>query len=709
MSTAAEDEIYMTPLTTPLCVLESQEAFQGLSDAERRYAHHLGVGSWGASLACLVQTSPESPALFSLLFSLFQAEKPSTLQAKASAAGVSDEDWVAFMQFCACFFGNMGNYLSFGDTKFVPRCEKEAFGKIVGSSVKGSELVGRWQAIADSVYDLSLGVRQLGLEGDGISTYYSAGIKKSDIELVQEFLADQRIGDQAYNTRLFKKGDVLQLCIASAEAKLSATHAFKGAKIVVQYGDHAPFMKVLADNIEKASADCPADRPEQLKMCQLYVKHFNGGNINDHKDSQRAWIMDKAPPVETNIGFIESYRDPFGVRGEFEGFVAVVNREQSRKFQALVDHATEFIAMLPWPPAFEKDEFLRPDFTSLDVIAFASSGIPAGINIPNYDDIRQDQGFKNVSLGNVLSAASPSEKITFLTAEDELLFQEWRGKSFEVQVAIHELLGHGSGKLLREHEGALNFDKATVVHPVTGKGIETYYKPGETWDSKFGAMSSSYEECRAECVGIYLCSVPEILTLFGHDAPAGGAVHDVIYGNWLIMVRAGLLALEYYSPASKTWRQAHMQARYVILRVLLEAGQGLVALNGKGADTVVSLDRGKILSVGRSAIGDFLLKLNVYKATADVEAGQGMYGKYSEVPQEMLELRETVLECKQPRKLFVQPVTRLAGGAVELQDFPATPEGMIASFVARFADDGPLGGLVACLDKSGQFPYGEPA
>ncbi len=41
----------------------------------------------------------------------------------------------------------------------------------------------------------------------------------------------------------------------------------------------------------------------------------------------------------------------------------------------------------------------------------------------------------------------------------------------------------------------------------------------------------------------------------------------MIYSNWLWMCLAGLKAVEVFSVGTQEWKQAHSQARFVILQV----------------------------------------------------------------------------------------------------------------------------------------------
>jgi len=712
MATQEQNSQYIIPNETEVALLDCKEAFEGLSPQEKLYSHHLAQASFKGGLVCLFQTSPESPGIFVLLQKIFRVQSPENISTLAKSVGFTDDEIKAFFIYAAGFYCNMGNYKSFGDTKFVPAVGADKLEALVKASLAykndSASVQTLWDMVKDRMFSLTDRHKELGLAPKGTSTYYSSNCDENDAQIAQSFMDSKKISP--YNTRLFKTVNdsgqpIYEVCLASAElgvgeipglpASVFGDHEFtpeghtQPIKFKVTRGDYSSLMRILSDEIKNARNNVSNENED--KMLEEYTKSFESGSNFSHKDGSRHWIKNKGPIVETYIGFIESYRDPYGVRGEFEGFVAVVNKAMSSKFSSLVGEAEKLLTHLPWPTEFEKDTFLRPDFTSLDVLAFGGSGIPAGINIPNYDDIRQSEGFKNVSLGNVLTSGYKDSKVTFLRPEDTELFVKYKIASFEVQVGLHELLGHGSGKLLQEDsDGKLNFDKNCCKNPETGEKVTKWYKAGESWDSKFTTLASTYEECRAECVGIYLCLRSDVLKIFGH---AGDDADDIIYINWLNMVRAGLMSLEFYSPDTGNWRQAHMNARYVILRVLLEAGEGLVKIekftgeDGK-PDVRVILDRAKILSVGKPAIGNFLRKLQVYKATADVEAGRKLYSFYSDVNDSaephFLSLRSIIMDRKQPRKLFVQHHTSIEDGQVKLKSYDCTASGLIQSFVDRF-------------------------
>ena len=56
------------------------------------------------------------------------------------------------------------------------------------------------------------------------------------------------------------------------------------------------------------------------------------------------------------------------------------------------------------------------------------------------------------------------EELTFVHPDDVELYNKWDSRAFELQVANHELLGHGTGKHFEEKEdGKKNFNPDKVL------------------------------------------------------------------------------------------------------------------------------------------------------------------------------------------------------------------------------------------------------
>ncbi|KAG6818124.1 hypothetical protein H0H87_000029 [Tephrocybe sp. NHM501043] len=690
---ATATERFLADRASPLCSLDIAKSFGQLSSQEKKYAHFLSLASWAGARIIQGQWTPQASDLYDLLILTFSTQNGTLadLNALQQQAGLTAEEWDDLFQYTTLVLGNLVNFKTFGFTKVVPRVSVNKFEAVVQRSQNSQKALELWSNLKEHIYALSpesnlfIGKRSLG----HVSNYYlGQPVSDEDVAAVQK--AAENLGIDVLNTRVVKNGpDDFTLLVASADSHPPATHIvdLKSSKatLKVEYGDFSGPLKAVVDALHEAKKY--AANANQLAMIEGYIKSFETGSIQDHKDASKHWVKDVGPVVESYIGFIETYVDPYGARAEWEGFTAIVNKQLSAKYETLVNNAPEYIKVLPWGPDFEVEVFRKPDFTALEILSFATGGIPAGINIPNYYDIRESLGFKNVSLANILAAKAPNEELTFIHPDDVELYNTWDGRAFELQVANHELLGHGSGKLFEERaDGSKNFDPEKVINPLTGKPISSWYKPGQTPGSVLGEVSSSMEECRAETVALFLVGHLDILKVFNYTDKQ--SIDDIQYITFLLMARAGLRALEYYDPATQKHGQAHMQARLGITQHLINSGiarlEEVRNADGKLENLYVRVDREKVLKEGKDAAGKLLISLQVFKSTAD---GAGARKFYNELTKPLSgwegDIRDLVLRKKQPRKIFVQPNTQIVDGEVVLKEYPLTTAGLIESFIEK--------------------------
>lgn len=288
----------------------------------------------------LRQVSPESEPIYDLILALYGACN-GDWNSLSQKTQVSDEHLRFFLEYAAQFLGNCGNYKGFGDSKFIPRLPVSALEALASATPETKTAFQKANSTGGGIYETSdQSLMHLGYpKGGHMTTYYpdSPSISEEEITAVGDLM--EKKGLALENTRLRKtsSGD-FELLIASGVSNPPARDRdlgeittlefegnFKGKKLQLVFGDHREEMAKIAHSIKQAELNSANDN--QKRMLEAYARSFGAGSIEAFKESQRVWVKDQKPALETNLGFVETYRDPHGVRGEWEGFVALVSPE----------------------------------------------------------------------------------------------------------------------------------------------------------------------------------------------------------------------------------------------------------------------------------------------------------------------------------------------------------------------------------------------
>ena len=671
--------------------IDYSKSFEQLTEKEKLYAYYLNKACWAGIPISLFQMSYESPAIFIIFQQFFSSfeNKDNLEKIILNNGNISKSEFDYFILYAVHFYSNYGNYSSFGKNKIIPRLSCLKFEEILKLSPKFQSFSEIWNNIKSLLYIDIFSLPKISskyIDKYIVGTYYLNGISKDEIKMIDAILAKKKI--LLVNTRLQKikenNYEVLIASIKEKEEKLELDD--KNISITLKYGDFKDYLLKMNHYLEKAKLYASNDI--EKKLIDLYIETFTTGDIEIHKESQRVWVKNISPIVEYNLGWIETYIDPFEVRSYYEGIVAIQNKNSTIKYKNLVKDSEYFLSQLPWDKNFEKDKFITPDFTALDIIGFPTTSIFVGINLPNYLDIQETDGFKNVALINAYDNYDFNFLSTILYEKDVELEKKMGTKISMFKTALHELLGHGSGKLFKINKnGEYNFDKEKLINPLTKEKINSWYLPDETYETKFKAICISLEEGRADYIALYLVFDKKAQQIFGFNEEE---YEDVIYNMWLDQFIGGITGIGFYYDHK--WNNPYNQERFIFVNYILKKQNPNKKIFSFDIDKInysfkLIINKNNLIEYGKNIVSELLKIIHISKCIGDFETAKRFFNEYGDVS---VELENIYYMIKWPKNIKKQMNIDLKIDEkenIKINEYPSTPIGFIKSVVDRFKCD----------------------
>jgi dipeptidyl-peptidase III len=335
---------------------------------------------------------------------------------------------------------------------------------------------------------------------------------------------------------------------------------------------------------------------------EALIRFYETGEDRDRETFDIAWVRNHDTTVDTMNGFIEVYMDPRGVKGAWEGVVYYSNPEKTGKIRTLAAHAQWFEDHMPIEPRYRKPVVQGVSAMAIEVVVETGDAgpvTPIGVNLPNDQRIREEHGSKSVSLSNVLEAYERSQPESFRhefawdDAEAERA-REWAAFANELTTEIHEVLGHGSGRM--------------------ADGVNA--QPQELLKEQYSAL----EESRADLVALYFVADPYLAEI-GLLSAADQAT--IVRAEYEAYARNALVQLRRVREGTSL-EEDHMRNRQAIVHWLMANTRALETRRRDGKTYYVVTDT----ALFRDGVARMLAEVQRMKSEGDYLAAKALFETY---------------------------------------------------------------------------------
>lgn len=499
----------------------------------------------------------------------------------------SNENWKAFETYLKRIWFSNGIHHHYSYEKFAPEFDQSFLEELMTET--GTELNDE---VMQVIFDPSLDSKKVSKDPNkdlvlaSSVNFYDPSLTEADVNAFYEVKKKDKDPKRPISYGLNSK-----LVIEEGEV------AEKVWKVGGMYGSA---LEKVVYWLEKAQE--VADSDLQRKSLAYLIEYYQTGDLKKWDEYNIAWVQDTVSTVDYINGFVEVYNDPLGYRGSFETIVEIRDLDASKKMKVIAENAQYFENNSSILDEHKKENVVGISYNFINVAGEAgdaSPSTPIGVNLPNADWIRAEYGSKSVSLGNIVAAFDKAGTSGFLAEfshdSTEMALAKKHGKlADKLHTALHEVIGHASGKL--------------------NPGIGT---PKETLKN----YASTLEEARADLVALYFMLDPKLIEI--------GLVDDLEVGRHAYddYIKNGLLTQLRRLEPGAVIEEDHMRNRQLVAAWVFEKGEGdnvisKVKRNGKTYFEINDYEKLKEL------FGDLLREIQRIKSEGDYESGKLLVETY---------------------------------------------------------------------------------